>query len=82
MGYDNLWLDSRDLIKTNSDFNSAKVDFPQSMIQLEKLVHKEFSNSKIFISQGFIGSDTEGKTTTLGRGGSDYSAAVLRKYFS
>jgi aspartate kinase len=80
-GFENKWLDSRDLLKTNNEFNSATVDFSKTIKQLENLIQNEFINNNIFITQGFIGSDTEGRTTTLGRGGSDYSAAIYGNCF-
>ena len=69
------WLDSRQLIKTNSDYGFAAVDFETTdKLILDKL---ESSNKKIFLAPGFIASDEEGNTTTLGRGGSDYTAAIF-----
>jgi aspartate kinase len=82
MGYNNKWLDSRELIKTNSEFNSAKIDFTLTINKLDNLIANDFKTNTVFITQGFIGSDSEGRTTTLGRGGSDYSAAVYGKGFN
>lgn len=73
---DARWIDARQFITTNSDFNSAQVDFETTNSHItEKL--KPGLGSHILVTQGFIASDKRGITTTLGRGGSDYSAAVF-----
>ena len=68
------WLDSRELIKTNSNFGFATVDFAST----DKLILGKIKlyDKKIFIAPGFIASDANNNTTTLGRGGSDYTAAI------
>ncbi len=68
----NKWVDARELIKTNSDFRQATVDWKLT----EKNIQTENSNS-ILISQGFIGSDASGRMTSLGREGSDFTAAIF-----
>ncbi|MCP4883497.1 MAG: aspartate kinase [Flavobacteriales bacterium] len=70
---DNEWLDVRQCIKTDSDFRRAKVDWDTSTIAIQKMVN----TSGITITQGFIGSDNYGRTTTLGREGSDYTAGIF-----
>jgi aspartokinase/homoserine dehydrogenase 1 len=72
---DHEWLDSRQLIKTNSYFGFAAVDF----VKTNKLIANTISSSgkKLFIAPGFIASDANNNTTTLGRGGSDYTAAIF-----
>lgn len=67
--------DSRELIITNSNFGKATVDFEAT----NKLISKFFqeNKSKITILPGFISSSADGNTTTLGRGGSDYTAAII-----
>ena len=67
--------DSRELIKTNSNFSKAVVNFVLS----NKLIADYFSSntSQAVVLPGFIASSEDGNTTTLGRGGSDYSAAIL-----
>ncbi|MDQ3682747.1 MAG: bifunctional aspartate kinase/homoserine dehydrogenase I [Bacteroidota bacterium] len=74
-GIDATWKDSRELIITNSNFTSAEVDFEVT----NKKINDFFSNSSasLFILPGFIASDKNGITTTLGRGGSDYTAAII-----
>lgn len=71
----NKWLDARKLIKTDSNFRSAKVDFEQTSINIKSAINS--NSDKIFITQGFIASDSKNRTTTLGREGSDYSAAIF-----
>ncbi len=72
-GIANLWLDSRRLIRTNSTFGSASVDMGVTSDQMQAAFG---TNTDIFILPGFISSDKSGATTTLGRGGSDYTAAI------
>lgn len=68
-------LDSREFIKTDSNFNSANVNFELSNTKIIETIKPE--SKKIIICQGFVGSNIEGVTTTLGRGGSDYSATII-----
>jgi len=70
---ENKWLDVRQCIKTDSDFRRAKVDWESSTKAIQKMVN----TSGITITQGFIGSDNYGRTTTLGREGSDYTAGIF-----
>lgn len=69
------YLDARKIIKTDKNFGSAKVDFKLT----DQTIKQYFieAKEKIQIVTGFIGSDVGGLTTTLGRGGSDYTAAIL-----
>lgn len=69
---DAKWLDARKFIVTNSDFNNAPVNFKSTYKKILRL-----KLQKIGVTQGFIGADAKGITTTLGRGGSDYSASVF-----
>ncbi|MEK7724639.1 MAG: bifunctional aspartate kinase/homoserine dehydrogenase I, partial [Acidobacteriota bacterium] len=62
-------------IQTDSNFVNATVDFETTNKKIKDFVAN--SNSKLFIIQGFIGSDSSGHTTTLGRGGSDYTGAIV-----
>ena len=74
-GINTEYIDARQLITTNSDFRSAKVFKDLSY----KKIEETFKNKKgtTHIITGFIASDQDGKTTTLGRGGSDYTAALF-----
>jgi aspartate kinase len=68
-------LDARTIIKTDSNFGKAT---PQiNVIEKEATARIDRSGDTIYITQGFIGSDLQGNTTILGRGGSDYSAALF-----
>ena len=67
--------DSRELITTNSDFTNALVDFEKTNEKIKGYFSNE--SSSLFILPGFVASDNEGHTTTLGRGGSDYTAAIV-----
>lgn len=73
-GINATYLDARKIIKTDKNFGSAKVDFDATYYHI-----KEFytQGSEIQIVTGFIASTKSGLTTTLGRGGSDYTAAIL-----
>ena len=75
IGIKSQYTDARQLVKTNKDFGAAKVDVNRTE-QLIKAYYSEHQES-VNIVTGFIGSDQEGLTTTLGRGGSDYTAAIL-----
>ena len=68
------WLDSRRFIRTNSQFGFAEVNF--SITNDLIAYHIQSSPAQLFLAPGFIGSDKKGNTTTLGRGGSDYTAAI------
>ena len=66
-------IDARNCIKTNSKYRGGKVQLDMTNKKIKELI----SDSKINITQGFIGSDSNNFTVTLGREGSDYSAAIF-----
>ena len=72
-GIKNYWLDVRKCIKTDSYFRNAVLNWNET----GKLVKKETKNKNTIITQGFIASDSKGYSTTLGREGSDYTAAIF-----
>ena len=72
IGFENKWLDARDLIRTDNAYRNAKVDW-ETTTEFIKNTLKD----KHTITQGFIGCTSENFTTTLGREGSDFSAAIL-----
>ncbi|MEO7983419.1 MAG: bifunctional aspartate kinase/homoserine dehydrogenase I [Bacteroidota bacterium] len=74
-GIEAVWKDARELVLTNSDFTSAEVDFTTTDKQINDFFSGE--SGSLFILPGFIATDKNGVTTTLGRGGSDYTAAIL-----
>ena len=67
------WLDVRELIKTDNNYRDASVDWDLTQKNISKNVAKKILN----ITQGFLGSDENNFTTTLGREGSDYTAAIF-----
>ena len=74
-GIDNVWKDARDLIVTNSNFTAAEVDFTATNEKINGFFPHQPAN--LFLVPGFIAADANGITTTLGRGGSDYTAAII-----
>lgn len=69
------WVDSREYIITDDNFRAAYVDWSKSQNEIGKL--NSILENSIILTQGFIGKATNNKTTTLGREGSDFSAAVF-----
>jgi len=74
-GIDNTWVDARALIRTDSHYGHAAVDFTVTNALCRDYFDK--AGSSLFIMPGFIASDSNGNGTTLGRGGSDYTAAIV-----
>lgn len=75
-GVDCEFLDARAVIKTDKTFGAAKVNFAKT----DDLIQKKVLNTKtLFIATGFIASTDDDETITLGRGGSDYSAAIFAR---
>lgn len=72
-GIKNTWIDARNLIKTDSRYREAGIDWEETQQNINNGVNKSLLN----ITQGFIGSDANFFSTTLGREGSDYTAAVF-----
>lgn len=72
-GIENTLLDIRRYIKTDSNYRDVRVDWTQTQKEITALS----GSSKLFITQGFLGSDENNFTTTLGREGSDYTAAII-----
>ena len=73
IGLENRWLDVREFIKTDNYYRRANVDWEQTQ---ENIVSK-VNTTVLNITQGFLGSDANNFTTTLGREGSDYTAAIF-----
>ena len=71
-GIKSNWIDSRDLIKTDSNYRDADLDWELTQKNILNKVDQKLLN----ITQGFIGSNINNFNTTLGREGSDYSAAI------
>ena len=75
----NCWMDARKMIITDSTYREGIVDWEKTEKKIKKNVAKHYDEQhcKLFITQGFIGGTSEGITTTLGREGSDFSAAII-----
>lgn len=74
-GISNEWMDIRGLLKTNSNYRDAQVDLKTSESNIKKAF--SFAQTRCYVTQGFIGSEEEGNYTSLGREGSDYTAALI-----
>ncbi|MDY3344469.1 aspartate kinase [Riemerella anatipestifer] len=70
--FSNDWIDARDFIKTNDTYREGVVDWTETETNISQL-----NKEKCYVTQGFIGSDANNFTVTLGREGSDYSAAIF-----
>jgi len=73
----NTWIDVRDIFRTDDNFRDANLDWGFTQRQVDEVIQPLFSSSNIILTQGFIGSTDENESTTLGREGSDYSAAIF-----
>lgn len=75
IGTGNKWIDIRQSLKSNNTFREARIDWPLSTGLVRKTFH--FRDERIYITQGFVASTINDLTTTLGREGSDFTAAIL-----
>lgn len=73
--FNNQWIDIRKVFITDETYREAKIDWNTTKEKASEAY--TFENCKVYITQGFIGCTPDGSTTTLGREGSDFSAAVL-----
>ena len=80
-GLCNKWIDVRDVLRTDDHFRSAAVDWTVTQKQTREKIFPLFDEYEMIIMQGFIGATDENESTTLGREGSDYSAAVFGNLF-
>ncbi len=76
-GLENKWLDVRDIFRTDNNFRDAMIDYQQTTLNIHETVWPQFETSSLVITQGFIGATSDNESTTLGREGSDFSAAVF-----
>ena len=76
-GIKNQWIDVRDILRTDDNFRDANIDWDYSQQKVQEIVVPLFAATNIIITQGFIGATDENESTTLGREGSDYSAAIF-----
>ena len=70
-------IDARDLIVTDAVHRNAKVNWKKSELRIKEKISSVLSKSSVIVTQGFLGESPEGKPTTLGREGSDYTGAIL-----
>lgn len=71
------WMDARGIIQTDNTYREGKVDFDLTQKLAQEQLLPVVKKSKVVITQGFLGGTSENFTTTLGREGSDYTAAIL-----
>ena len=76
-GIKNTWIDVRDIFRTDDNFRDANIDWNFTLSKVKTEVTTLFNNTNVVITQGFIGATDENESTTLGREGSDYTAAVF-----
>ena len=72
-GVKNQWIDAREFIKTSKSATDSRVNWEET----KRKINSNLSKDKTYLTQGFIGSNLKGETTTLGREGSDFSAAIF-----
>ena len=71
------WVDVRDIIRTDNNFRDASIDWDFTSKRIHESIVPFFENNDIVVTQGFIGATDENESTTLGREGSDFSAAIF-----
>ena len=77
IGLPTSWLDARDVIQTDNTYREGWVKWPETTERAERLLPRLLAQTTFVVTQGFIGNTSENYTTTLGREGSDYSAAIF-----
>lgn len=76
-GIPNQWIDARRVVRTDATYREGHVDWKMTTQLVRAEIEHELQQSRVVLTQGFIGGTAENLTTTLGREGSDYSAAIL-----
>ncbi|MEP7255088.1 MAG: aspartate kinase [Ferruginibacter sp.] len=76
-GIKNKWIDVRDIVRTDDNFRDASIDWNYTEQKVKADIEPLFTEYDIVITQGFIGATDENESTTLGREGSDFSAAIF-----
>ncbi len=74
-GINNSWMDMREVLVTDSNFREANINYKETEKRIKAAVAE--SNCQVYVGQGFIGTNMKGQPTTLGREGSDFTAAVV-----
>jgi aspartate kinase len=77
IGMRSVWIDARKVMVTDDQFTKAVVQFDATEFKLRNHVLPKVAAGHVVVTQGFIGATEHGITTTIGRGGSDYSAAII-----
>ncbi|MCF8276927.1 MAG: aspartate kinase [Flavobacteriales bacterium] len=76
-GVANTWIDARDLIRTDNNYQDAKIEWDETRAMTSATIDAALKKANVVVTQGFIGGTSENFTTTLGREGSDFTAAIL-----
>jgi aspartate kinase len=76
-GLENTWVDARDLIRTDNNYQDAKIEWDETRQMTSNTINSALKKANVVVTQGFIGGTSENFTTTLGREGSDFTAAIL-----
>lgn len=76
-GIQNTWVDVRDIFRTDNNFRDAAIDWDFTQSKVSASITPLFEKNNLVIVQGFIGATGDNESTTLGREGSDYTAAVF-----
>lgn len=77
LSYSTTWLDVRDVLVTDSTYREGRVQWKETVERIHKRIEKEIKTYDWVITQGFVGSNTDNETVTLGREGSDYTASIF-----
>ncbi|MCF3108506.1 aspartate kinase [Niabella sp. CC-SYL272] len=76
-GISNEWIDVRDIFRTDDNFRDANINWNYTQQQIDARIRPILQSKKWIVTQGFVGATDENESTTLGREGSDYSAALF-----
>ena len=76
-GIGNQWIDVRDIFRTDANFRDAVIDMEVTAQKVRDEIQPLFEEDNMVVTQGFIGATQDNESTTLGREGSDYTAAVF-----
>jgi len=77
LGVQNQWVDVRDIVRTDNNFRDANIDWQYTRNKVKDTIEPLFQKFDLVLTQGFIGATDDNESTTLGREGSDYTAAVF-----
>ncbi len=80
VGLKNQWIDVRDIFRTDDNFRDAVIDYEFTGKKVNEIIIPLFKKTNLVLTQGFIGATDENESTTLGREGSDFSAALFTNF--